>query len=416
LLLWAVAVAVAVFGAAILAKFPRLMLILTIAFQMVNLVAIRLLGDSGSLTLLVQVVAIGACFVIYLNHRESTQISKTSVLIAFLVIYGVVLSTSMAPLQLQILSAKLFLFPFVFFLLRCSPSGYLRPVFSAFCWLTCLNSVAALFEKMFGVAALHALGLQYGTSVRTINGQLRSPGLLPTNFDLGLVCAVAFIFCFYTLFFAEGVVSRNLARLTLLASGVGLIASTTRSALVMVIIALLVLLSDAAISTAKRLVAYLALALGLSYVIFSRSNLGSSASLGQRQGVWSDLIQTYGGYAGLGFGRVGGITYSSYNVAGVHIFVDNYFLSLYLQLGFCGLLAFFGCLVALFRGTQKFGAALFAGLIASFAFLETWEYSLPMSMLVMVAVSRSEPTIHYDSKLEEIVACERQLDAGGVVA
>jgi hypothetical protein len=177
---------------------------------------------------------------------------------------------------------------------------------------------------------------------------------------------------------------------------IGLALSTSRSGALMLVGGLLsALLLVRSRSKRRRRLSQLVGLLVVPGVAVSFAVVGATgwSSLFDRFGVWSSLLESGVPLFGFGIGSAGAATYSRV-AEGPSVFVDNYFVSLALQLGPLAAAALVGLFIFWLaklrsRSPNHPGAALhialLAGLACSFLVLESWEYAGAMFCLALFA-------------------------------
>ena len=114
-----------------------------------------------------------------------------------------------------------------------------------------------------------------------------------------------------------------------------------------------------------------------------------NSSFKARLSLWEDLPKLTNPLIGKGVGTTGSATKSSFTSAEIPVVVDNYIISIYLQLGLLAIMIFGAYLSYLLVKGDSFGRALVVGLIVAMQFVELWEYSLPTSLLLFLYYSFS---------------------------
>jgi hypothetical protein len=260
-----------------------------------------------------------------------------------------------------------------------------------------VSLAAALYQRAVGPSALMALGLEYGTTVRSYFGELRAPGIFLTNYELGAFAGVlgALAVVWWPKLGLLGERDRWW-RLAALVSSVGcLLLSIYRTGLVVLLASLglwLIFGSGGAgrLSAVLRNVSLLAGSLGLVGVVLS-GGYASTDSLIARQAQWSSILTLIDwSPTGLGVGAVGAASVSRF--AEDPVVVDNYVISSFLQFGWLGPLALFA--LACFAASHVRDAArtpvlnsffvLFAACLA-FLLVDFWEYTAAMSLAMFAA-------------------------------
>lgn len=260
--------------------------------------------------------------------------------------------------------------------------------------LTAINVAESARQIQQGVDSLVQNGYDYGTTVRQIDGHLRAFGFMATNSDLGLMVAALAL-----LVAAARAAGRPLPFLIevaiLAASATGIYWSTSRSGFILIALFLAFAMGAYRRRTlGTRVIVTAVFAIGIALVIYAYAGIGATSdeSLFDRFRVWGTLIREYSSPLGNGPGSVGAASYSSLGTS-KSIFVDNSWLSIYLQYGIVGLtFAVVSVVVALRytlglvreRATRDAGLVAMGGIVSlavvSF-FVELIDY--PMSTAVI---------------------------------
>lgn len=326
----------------------------------------------------------------------------------------------------------------VVLLLRPAESRALMGVLS---WLLIANGVAAVVEVIVGPARLLAWGFESNRAIRYIGDTFRAPGLTEINAELGLVSG-AYLLGYVALWLTRDARPRAWSwHAAAVASVVCLGLSTSRSGglLLAAGVVAAVLLDRSSADAARRRLRLSGLAVvAVVAAGFVAVGATGSTSTFERVQVWSGLLSSGVPWYGHGIGAVGAASFSrvaqgSQAVqtaapddvapgAGIPpddgatrsdvvppdgdavplpaavadgtggVFVDNYFISLALQLGSPAALAvtlLLGyLLVRLWRGTADRPAsvlyiAVLAGLAGTSLVVEAWEYTGAMLVLAL---------------------------------
>lgn len=244
-----------------------------------------------------------------------------------------------------------------------------------------LNAIASVFEFILGSDALIAAGLNYGTEIRQIGGVLRAPGLTRSNASLGLIAGFYLLGLF--IFFGKWQFSRSrrLLQPVIISSIVCVLLSTTRTAIVVLAVGLL--LQRVSFKNSVRNGLFTVVMLTGFYIF----GAGSADSAIARLSVWANALSTVD-LMGSGFGSVGSTTYSDLSL-GKGAFTDNYFISLIQQFGVFGVIlsvAAVGYAFALRRGDGPISALwgpVYAALIVASLIIEAWEYWAAMAVMLV---------------------------------
>ncbi|GAA2689966.1 hypothetical protein [Actinoplanes palleronii] len=257
------------------------------------------------------------------------------------------------------------------------------------------NAVAAVVEYIIGPAELVALGFEPERGVRLIGDTFRAPGLTEVNAELGLL-AGGFLLGYAALWLVRDLrPRRRLWHVAAGAAAVALALSTNRTGALLLAGGLLsaVVLNrggGAAMRKRARFIGFgTMVAVALGFVAIGAT--GSSSTF-ERFQVWGNLLASGAPWYGLGVGGVGAATGSRVSSSATLVFVDNYFVSISLQLGIPILIAVVAlvgwALFRLSRGSERrpylaVHLALLAGLALASLMVETWEYAAAMMCLVV---------------------------------
>ncbi|MFC7528587.1 hypothetical protein [Actinoplanes sp. GCM10030250] len=256
------------------------------------------------------------------------------------------------------------------------------------------NAVAAIVEYVIGPADLIALGFEEGRSVRLIGDTFRAPGLTEVNAELGLL-AGGFLLGYAALWLVRDLRPQNrIWHAAAVAAVIGLALSTSRTGALLLVgglVSAVVLNRGGGPAMRKRA---RIIGIGMVAVVaagFVAIGATGSSSTFERFQVWGNLLSSGAPWYGLGLGGVGAATSSRVSDSTL-VFVDNYFVSISLQLGIPTLIAVVALLGwAVFRLSRGSAdrphyavyLAVLAGLTLASLMIETWEYSAAMMCLVV---------------------------------
>lgn len=265
------------------------------------------------------------------------------------------------------------------------------------------NAVACAWQVSTGVGGLVAQGLTYGSTVRQIDGVLRTPGLTMTSAIAGLFAGAVLMWLIIGLRNPAARVGRLWTALGIASGSTVLILSTSRSGAILAVVTALTIAmawlpsatagtgkSRKAVSAGRALIFVGVLALPLALTQYGAS---SSDSLFDRVLVWEGLLQGNVSMLGIGAGSVGASSYSAYNPTG-GVFVDNSWLSLLLQYGILGSIgALILLIVSLVRlaklskwapsesGKTAAALAIFVALSVTAIFVEVLDYVIVTTIM-----------------------------------
>ena len=263
-----------------------------------------------------------------------------------------------------------------------------------FSWMVVANAVAAVAEFLVGPARLAAWGLSHMNAIRYIDGNFRAPGLTEFNAELGML-AGAFLLGYLCLWLTRDLRPRRwLWHAAAAGAAICLALSTSRSGAVLLVAGLVavVVLNRSGGEASRRRSRRLGLAvLVLVAVGFAAVGATGGHSLVERLDIWGSLLRHGLPLYGKGVGAVGAAS-NSRTATGPRIAVDNYFVSLALQLGPVLAVLFVALVVAalvwLWRRsvdhpTFVLYIGVVAGLAAAFLVIEAWEYDSAMACLAV---------------------------------
>ncbi|MEH0818625.1 MULTISPECIES: hypothetical protein [unclassified Micromonospora] len=274
------------------------------------------------------------------------------------------------------------------------PGDRLATLVTVMSWLLVANAVASIAELLVGPARLVQWGFEEGRAVRYIGETFRVPGLTEFNGELGIL-AGAYLLGYLTLWLTPGArPTRWSWHLGGSAALLCLALSTSRSGALLVAAGVVaaVVVNRSGGAAARRRARLLGLAVVACLVVaFVAVGATGARSLFDRFEVWSVLLSDDLPPWGQGIGSVGAAT-SSRIASGQQIFVDNYFVSLALQLGpvlaVAVVVALGWALWRLWRrGAEDQTAvpptAILVGLACASLMIEAWEYPGAMMCLAL---------------------------------
>lgn len=375
-------------------KFPKSTFLMAFSSQFVWLpIQITLNGsDLGLLVIGLQSICI--LTLILTNFREILSQHKFEILIASLLgILGILMKSDDINWLTSLLGIKFILAPIVISFAYQFGREFRRKLISTIFVLQVLNFLAGILELQLGIKELQSLGFEYGTNIRNFkSGTLRVPGLAITNFDLGLTSGVVLSLVYFMINgrIEIGKKYNHFFLILVFTSSIGgILVSYSRSGAIFA--ATVIVLAEA--FERKRFLKAQTLFLTLTItglLLISRNVLFSdNSSFLARFELWEDLPKLSNPMIGRGVGALGAVTKSSYTNIQTPIVVDNYFISIYLQLGILGLAIFSWFLVYLIIKGNSYTRALIFGLIVTLQFVELWEYALPTSLILFMYYSFS---------------------------
>ncbi|PZE29911.1 MULTISPECIES: hypothetical protein [unclassified Curtobacterium] len=268
-----------------------------------------------------------------------------------------------------------------------------RTVLRVLTTLLAVNAVVSGIESALGSDRLLALtGLSYGTNIRNIGTTLRAMGTFGTNYQLGAFAGVLGAVALLWWGTLEDARRDRVWRIVAIASGVAcLVFSTYRTGIVVFVVAI-----AAAVFLTRGVVAgwvRVAAAVGglLAVIGFLAVGLGNAGSLLERFAVWGQLLAASPRFFGRGLGFAGAA--SQAKGSALQVFTDDYYISMWLQFGVGGVLAivlFLAVAVALYRAGRRgnrraaLAVTIWIGVLVGFFFVELWEYTSAMSIVMLV--------------------------------
>lgn len=352
--------------------------------------------DIGTFAIGFQILAI-VCGLISVfksfNYKSLNAGVSGTALLSVACIYGMIIpQTNSTPLIVKVIAIKVILLPVVFsaMISGIDQVGYVCRIVKIFFWVCIANSLAGVLQLYLGTEKLIALGLPYGTQIREFtSGRVRALGLSLSNFEFALFSGLAAIICYAVLtnLILENQISKKLAFVTLFSSMISMYTSITRQGILfpLVAIAFLELVRK---KNALRIFTQIYSGLILILVLLALNNLFlRSNTFYGRIALWRSLLREFGNFIGNGLAFCGGATTSSYAKNISQIFVDNYFISIYLQLGIVGLLLYLITIYAYLANSNPLGTAIVVALITTSLVTEFWEYTSVASLTLMFVVT-----------------------------
>ena len=315
-------------------------------------------------------------------------------MVTLAILVGIVVGFTSLPTEQAAQGLRSLCLPFLAAITACALTVTdLRWIMRCLTPVVCASAVAAVVQHAAGKVALIEFGLNAGTTVRTYEGILRASGLSLTNYHLGSFSAV-FLALAAIWWFALETSFRERAWVVagMLGSLICLAASVYRTGFLVVLLSIVMwLLGTRAGTAGVRIFA----AVSAICAVFLVKALGfdSTSSLDQRYTNWGRIVDRGFRFLGEGVGSAGAGSASSFALD--RLVTDNYFLHIFVQFGYVGLLLIAIVLVWTARVLIRSGAApllhsgyVLVSAIAAFWFVEFWEYSSAM-MLVLSASTAS---------------------------
>jgi len=340
--------------------------------------------------------AIGAVISLSRSRSESAHAAMLATVVGMVVVFGAFASWLSAMPNEQIVAAlRLVLTPALCAVIgRSATTEQARAMLKLATVLVVSSALAAVVERRQGIDRLVNLGLEYGTTVRSYDGLLRAPGLFATNYSMGAFAGVvgALALAWWPAVAGNG--DRRWRQVALVASAACLILSIYRTGMLVLVFTASVLLfmADRGQKAGERRL--LRLAGGSIFVAYvAYSGLLSTESTDDRFLVWSSILRNFETpLTGNGLGFSGSASVSRF--AETVIVVDNYYLSLFLQLGVFSLALFLpmGWIAVRMLVRASAQPLLRAGIVVTgclvaFAFVDFWEYTSAMSLALFAGAA-----------------------------
>lgn len=346
-----------------------------------------LFGNLTMITLAFQLIGLVSSMVLLLKSRENSimaPIVTSLIILLFICVLGYLIGIQRVEQIVQLQAIKILILPIMLSIGCINPKFNWKKSLKILTAILGFENLIAIIQYRLGVSYLISIGLEYGSELRQIEGQLRPPALFLNHFEYGLFSAAIFVACLsykkYSLLKNELWIKYGF-----FISGLGVLLSTARTAILIVLVAY-VLSSQIDISGSKLLkgkVAKTINALGLAFIItLIFPSLAASASIYSRFDNWQLILSKFNIFFGNGLGSAGGATSSNFYHGESKVIVDNYLLSILAQVGVIGLVLFLACLFGLVKGQIKHKFIVIA-ITFSFLTLESWEYFAPMSILLI---------------------------------
>jgi hypothetical protein len=366
---------------------PHVGILAPICGVMFSLPISILFGNLTLITLAFQLIGLASSMVLLLKSGANSLVAPivTSLMILlFICVLGYLIGIQRVEQIVQLQAIKILILPIMLSIGCINPRFHWKNSLKILIAILGFENLIAMIQYRLGVSYLISIGLEYGSELRQIEGQLRPPALFLNHFEYGLFSAAIFVACLgykkYSLLKSELWIKYGF-----FISGLGVLLSTARTAILIVLVAY-VLSSQIDISGPKFLkgkVAKTINALGLAFIItLIFPSLAASASLYSRYDNWQLILSKFNIFFGNGLGSAGGATSSNFYREESKVIVDNYLLSILAQVGVIGLVLFLACLFGLVKGQTKHKFIVIA-IAFSFLTLESWEYYAPMSILLI---------------------------------
>lgn len=241
-----------------------------------------------------------------------------------------------------LIAGSMYAVPFLGFYIGSRLNDSEVKILKLFLFLSLLaNFIAATWQSISGVDAFLSLGLKYGTSVRTIDGVLRAPGLTIINSELGLFAGAIGLFAALQLILRWRLQHKFWAISTTLISIGCILMSTSRSGALVIATGIIIALVYVNNQMARKAATIWSASFFLLLIVLGFGYIGatSNASWADRLAQWFSLLSSGVQVFGSGFGAVGAATFSGYSSRNP-VFTDNVYISILIQFGLAGLLLF----------------------------------------------------------------------------
>ena len=331
-------------------------------------------------------------------------------LLSILCLYGLLIpQTHATPTIVKIIACKSILLPVVIstILSRVLDENALVRLIKLSFYVCVISSVAGILELKLGVAKLTSLGLPYGANgqIREFQtGRVRAIGLSLTNFEFSLFSGLIAIIAYTIIanyFFIERI-SKSFAIITFFASLMNMYTSITRQGILFPLIAITIMELFKR-RNAVRIFSQIYLSMIVSFLLIVLNNLFlSESSLNGRFSLWQKLLDQNAKFIGNGIGFCGGATTSSFAKNISQIFVDNYYISIFLQVGILGLVFYLAALTSYFYQSNVFGKAILIAILFTSLVTEFWEYTSVVTIALTLIVSVGTREYNSQSSLSQV--------------
>lgn len=372
---------------------PSVAVVLVIAADALALPGLLLGVDWGLVTVSVFGLALtgAASAMVTMPRTLRSRVLPTSFVLAAILVISALNGLAHLPDAQVVAGFRLIATPLCCLLigLAAAPPSLPR-VLKGSALLLAASAIAALAEARLGTSYLISIGLDAGTTVRSYQGQLRAPGLFATNYLLGGFAGVVGALAFAAWPRQTHRHSGRWQVVTVAAAAACLVLSIYRTGILILLSSVLLWVLVARRGALGRKGITILVGGGFVAAVVS-FGYASADSLGQRLRLWNHLLASEPlSLIGAGLGAVGAASNSRF--AQDRVVVDNYYLSLWLQLGVLALVLLGGLLI-LVLWLLRAGRAdvslrpgvVLASCLLALALVEFWEYSASMS-IVMFAV------------------------------
>ena len=364
-------------------------------FYSLPLLLIFRTNDIGAFAIGFQILSLFTGSVLLLRNSTIAFFNPSSIAIFMLTTlcaYGFFIpQTNATPFIVKVIACKVILIPVIFSMILyvVNDKNYICYIVKMIFLVCIANSIAGLIQIRLGTQKLIALGLPYGTQIREFKtGRIRALGLSLTNFEFALFSGLTAILCYAVIskIILVGEVSRFFAFITLVSSVVSMYTSITRQGIFLPLIGI-IFLEIARPRNAIRIYTQLYfLSILVTFLAIANNLFLTTDSTSGRIQLWRTLLRENGLFIGNGIGFCGGATTSSFARNISQIFVDNFYISIFLQTGTIGLFLYIVSLSGFFYNTNLFGKAILLAIIFTSFVTELWDYSSVAGLaLILIA-------------------------------
>lgn len=350
-----------------------------------------LVNQPRTLNAAMQICGVFGSIMLFLQSREQiikNRLGKSILLLVYLCGLGILIGAERVPFIVALQGIKLLLLPLLLSLGAVNEHLDWKKLIKFAISIQLMEVLVACGQHLLGISKLLILGLTYGTQIRQIRGQLRAPALFNTHFEFGLYSAGIFAICLMLRNRSDLSAGSKWMNLGLISSIFGLVLSTARTAILIAATIFILKKIGEAKSISRINSTFLRLILLLtasSIFIRIMPNLFAAESFFSRFDNWREISKLFNLVFGDGIGIVGGATNSTYASPASRVVVDNYVISLLSQIGFAGLIIFAYSLLRLTPTGYREKQIIYA-LLISFTTLETWEYYVGVSILLITQI------------------------------
>ena len=346
-------------------------------------------SDVYIINLSLQLLCLAGAATIFLREYKTYTKSYSRLLgvLLFLITLSILFHYESFSTQM-LLGVKFLLLPLIVGVAGASSKYDLRVTFKFIAISQMVSMPFAIYQRQIGVIGMLDQGYQYGVSVTTIESQLRAPALTLTNFEFGLLSATTFLLGLISLSASSELFSKNFSRILLLTSFGGVLVSTSRTSMLIVIFSIIsVFLGFVNSRHLSSLQKFIGLGIGFLVTVLSAPYILNSTSLFERLRVWGDLRQGWNGMIGAGIGSIGASTNSSYSDYGTRVVADSYLVSILYQFGLVMGFSIFAYFIYFLRSIKRSDLkAIFISWCLSLVFLESWEYWASTTIVLLAVI------------------------------